>query len=137
MNTLYSSKHAEVIYYPEKKAAVITTKTEYLPMEVFQEMFSEISAQLKGKTIERLIFDKRSLKVFHQPSMEWYYNEWKPAMLKDYGLRKHYKLLPDDKLFRKSVDIGREKILMQAKEGSALKQLEIRYFDQLEDAYVA
>lgn len=68
-----------------------------------------IAEFLKEHQAKKLIFDKRNLRTFHQPSMEWYHVHWKP-LVAALGLTKHRKILPEDKLFRKSVEIGREKI---------------------------
>lgn len=128
------TKTATLYYAADKQAALIVTHAEYIPMEAFRELFENVTSLLQQKPVQKLVFDKRSMKVFHQPSMEWYYNTWKTKMLTSFGLRNHHKLLPNDALFRKSVEIGRTKILKQAAEGSALTQLNIRYFEELEEA---
>ncbi len=128
------AKVASLYYAAHQQAVVIVTKVEYISMDQFRELFSSVTSLIHIKRVQKLIFDKRSMKVFHQPSMEWYYTDWKTKMLANYGLRNHYKLLPNDMLFRKSVDIGRAKIQNAAPEGSLLKELNIRYFETLEEA---
>jgi hypothetical protein len=129
-----NNRLAEILYISERKTAIIITKAEYLPMDKFRELFEGLTIFMVKNPISTLIFDKRSLRVFHQPSMEWYYTAWKTVMLQKYGLRNHYKLLPQDSMFRKSVEIGRGKILASVAENSPLKQLNIRYFETLEEA---
>ncbi|EMR03917.1 hypothetical protein [Cesiribacter andamanensis] len=132
--TAETTRQADILFNARTKTAVIVTKTEYLPMDKFREIFDSLSVLFAKQPISTLIFDKRSLRVFHQPSMEWYYKEWKTVMLEKWGLRNHYKLLPQDSMFRKSVEIGRSKILSDLPSNSPLLQLNIRYFETLEDA---
>lgn len=132
-----NTRLAEILYKSDRKTAIIITKTEYLPTDKFRELFSTLTSFMEKQPVSTLIFDKRSLRVFHQPSMEWYYTEWKTVMLQKHGLRNHYKLLPQDSLFRKSVEIGRSKILAAVAENAPLKQLNIRNFESLEEALEA
>jgi hypothetical protein len=44
--------------------------------------------------------------------MEWYHIYWKEEMYR-FGLTSHRKLIPDDALFKESIDIGRRKILKE------------------------
>lgn len=136
-SSVLEDKLADITYCDISHTAIITTKSEYLPMDSFRELFSKLADFMKAQPVKKLIFDKRSLKVFHQPSMEWYYLEWKTVMLDKYGLRHHYKILPKDSLFRKSVEIGRNKILSNAQENSPLLQLNILYFESLDEALKA
>lgn len=64
---------------------------------------------IKSHGLQKTVFDKRALKVFHQPSMTWYFTEWKE---KQYalGVTKHIKILPNDFVFKNSDKIGRAKI---------------------------
>lgn len=105
-------RYATVSVHPATKTLVCTLKVEYVPIEKFQELFTEIGNIVKAEFIKKMIFDKRSLRTFHQPSMTWYHVTWKEEMY-NHGLKSYRKLLPDDTLFRKSVEIGREKILRE------------------------
>lgn len=83
---------------------------EYVPEQAFKELFEAITDLIKkAPSTTKFIFDKRSLRTFHQASMTWYHVEWKPKMLQ-YSLKTYRKVLPKDTLFRKSVEIGRNKI---------------------------
>jgi len=106
---LLKNDYCEVVCYPEQATVVATTKKRFIPEGEFKKLFMSIAEFLKTHQVNKLIFDKRELKTFHQPSMEWYHVHWKP-LVATLGLTKHRKILPEDNLFRKSVEIGREKI---------------------------
>jgi hypothetical protein len=112
--------------------AVVEATSTYIPIEQFKEVFNFISELIKEEKISKLIFDKRKLTVFHQPSMEWYFVEWKEKMFHE-GLATHRKILPTDEIFRQSVKIGREKINKMFPKGK-FHQLDIGYADTLEEA---
>jgi hypothetical protein len=111
---------------------VITATSEYIPINDFKEAFNHITALTKEEGITKLIFDKRNLRVFHQPSMEWYFIEWKEKVY-DLGLRTHRKILPDDPIFRQSVKLGREKIAEKFPNGK-YKLMDIQYAENLDSA---
>lgn len=114
------------------EVAIVEAAASYIPIEQFKEIFAAIGDLVKEKKITKLIFDKRKLTVFHQPSMEWYFVEWKEQMF-ELGLKTHRKILPQDEVFKQSVKIGREKIKANHPLGKYL-QMDIRYADTLEDA---
>lgn len=88
---------------------IVTATESYIPMQEFKEFFGKVGDYVKSNDVNKLIFDKSNLRTFHQPSMVWYHVEWKSVMAK-YGLSTYRKILPDDKLFTKSVEVGRNKI---------------------------
>lgn len=112
--------------------AVVEALATYIPIEQFKEIFMAIGDLVKKEKITKLVFDKRKLTVFHQPSMEWYFVEWKEKMY-DLGLKVHRKILPKDDVFRQSVKIGREKINSLYPNGK-FKLMDIGYAETLEDA---
>jgi len=112
--------------------AVVEALTTYIPIDQFKEIFNFIGELTAKEKITKLIFDKRKLSVFHQPSMEWYFVEWKEKMF-DLGLNTHRKILPADNVFRQSVKIGREKINTIHPNGK-FKLMDIAYADSLEQA---
>lgn len=112
--------------------AVVAATTTYIPMEKFKEIFNYISGLAKKEKVTKLVFDKTKLSVFHQPSMEWYFTEWKEYMY-DAGLRTHRKILPNDEVFKQSVKIGREKIKNSHPNGK-YNLMDIAYAGTLEDA---
>jgi hypothetical protein len=114
------------------KVAIVEATASYIPIEQFKEAFNYLGDLVKKEKITRLIFDKRKLSVFHQPSMEWYFVEWKEKMFND-GLTTHRKILPADEVFRQSVKIGRDKINKAFPNGK-FHQMDIGYSETLEDA---
>jgi hypothetical protein len=104
----------------------------YIPIEQFKEAFHAMEELIIKKKINKLIFDKRQLSVFHQPSMEWYFVEWKEKMA-DYGLVNHIKILPQDEVFCQSVKIGREQINKKYPQ-ARFRQLYIQNASSVEEA---
>lgn len=112
--------------------AVVEATSSYIPIEQFKEVFNYIGELVKTERISKLVFDKTKLSVFHQPSMEWYFVEWKEQMFAE-GLNIHRKVLPKDEVFRQSVKIGREKIHKIFPNGKYHK-MDIQYAETLEEA---
>jgi hypothetical protein len=126
-------KHAVIsIAETSKTVAIVEAKTEYIPIGDFKKIFEAIGDIVKEKGITKLVFDKRNLTVFHQPSMEWYFTEWKEQMFA-LGLKTHRKILPANDVFRQSVKIGRDKINKAFPQGK-FHQMDIGYAETLEDA---
>lgn len=126
-------RHATCYFAEDHKNTLIVQATSpYIPKTQFQELFIAVGQLVVLHNIEKLVFDKRSLKVFHQPSMEWYFLVWKEAMY-HHGLRVHRKLLPDNEIFRESVSIGRDKIKAMYPHGYYTK-MDIQYAESLEEA---
>jgi hypothetical protein len=126
-------KHAKIYLLPDRPGvAVVEATAGYIPLEPFKEIFSFIGELAEKKKISKLIFDKRKLSVFHQPSMEWYFVEWKEKVF-EFGLTTHRKILPLDDVFRQSVRIGREKI-SKAFPSKKFNQMDIQYSESIEDA---
>ncbi|MBC7919529.1 MAG: hypothetical protein H7Z75_00395 [Ferruginibacter sp.] len=127
-----ATQSGKVEYLPEGQTVILTFKGKFVPLPAFQNLLACVTALSRKEPVTKMIFDKSSLKVFHQPSMEWYHVEWKPEMLQR-GLRVYRKILPQDALFVQSVAIGREKI-MKNNPAFDLKQFDIQYCHDLEEA---
>lgn len=125
-------KNANIYLVKDTSTAVIEASGAYITMEEFKKVFSYMSDLIVEHGVKKLVFDKRELMVFHQPSMEWYFVEWKEKMF-DHGLKTHRKILPQDLVFRESVKIGREKINKTYPHGK-FHEMDIQYFETLEDA---
>jgi hypothetical protein len=126
-------KHATLfVVKTNEQIAVVRATSTYIPIDQFKDIFNFITELTREEHITKLIFDKRNLTVFHQPSMEWYFTEWK-EIASDLGLVVHRKILPNDEIFRQSVKIGREKINNTFPNGK-YKLLDIAYADSLEEA---
>ncbi|MBL7858671.1 MAG: hypothetical protein JNM57_13365 [Cyclobacteriaceae bacterium] len=126
-------KHATVsIARNDSNTLVVAATASYIPIDQFKLIFSHIGDYVKNEKVTKLIFDKRNLSVFHQPSMEWYFVEWKEKMF-ELGLVNHVKILPKDEVFRQSVKIGRNKINETYPDGK-FHRMNIRYAESLEEA---
>jgi hypothetical protein len=122
-----------VSYVASEKTMLVRAEERYIPRATFQETFNELLPLLDQYPSTKMIFDKRALKVFDQPSMVWYHLEWKPLAYAK-GVTRHVKILPDDPVFRKSVDIGREKIKREHPEFD-YQRYNIVYKENLEEAF--
>lgn len=126
-------KHAGIYLVDgHRNVAVVTATAAYIPLERFKEIFIHVSELAEQYKTAKLVFDKRQLSVFHQPSMEWYFVDWKEKMF-DKGLKIHRKILPQDDVFRQSVRIARAKIAASYPL-KKFNSMDIQYMDSLEDA---
>lgn len=126
-------KHAQVLkVVHEPEAVVVIATANYIPMDEFKSIFNFIDDLAGNSKVSKVIFDKTKLSVFHQPSMEWYFTDWKERMYKK-GCSTHRKILPQDKMFINSVKVGREKI-NKAYPEKVFHQLDIQYCDSIEEA---
>ncbi|MEQ9438601.1 MAG: hypothetical protein RIG62_06115 [Cyclobacteriaceae bacterium] len=128
----FDSRFARIAYHENTKTVLCELRAEYVPIEHFKDTFYRISELVKNGINEKFIFDKRALRAFHQPSMEWYFIVWKKEMYQ-YGLHRHRKILPQEPWFRKSVEIARKQIV-QTYPDSIIDKLDIQYCETLEDA---
>lgn len=119
--------------YKKDHSLICVCKSPYIPIEAFKEIFRKIEAVFEAdETLSNFIFDKRSLRSFHQPSMEWYFVNWKLSMLQKFGLERHYKILPDETWFKKCVEAGKHQIF--EKYGKAkFDPLHIEYIESIEE----
>lgn len=132
MNLEKSFNHADVFTVSGTQTAVVQATGDYITIDEFKSVFNYIGKLVMDKQIDKLVFDKRKLNVFHQPSMEWYFVEWKEEMF-NLGLKKHRKILPNDPVFRQSVKIGRENIDKTYPNGK-FHEMDIQYFEDLDEA---
>jgi len=115
------------------ECGLVTATSNYIPIKEFKSIFNYIECNLVPNFgIQKLIFDKRELTIFHQPSMEWYFTVWKERVY-DKGLYVHRKLLPNDPLFEESVKIGRESIERNYPHGK-YKLMDIKYAQSIGEA---
>ncbi|MFT6866650.1 MAG: hypothetical protein ACJA08_001485 [Cyclobacteriaceae bacterium] len=124
-------------YINEKEAAIaLVAETDYIPIKNFKQLFEMLSDEIESNPVyQKFIFDKRALRTFHQPSMKWYFMEWKTQMIQ-YGLTRHFKLLPDLGYFKKAVEAARKPLLKKYPE-EILSKLRIEYYDDVESALKA
>jgi O-methyltransferase involved in polyketide biosynthesis len=115
----------------ENSFIICESLTSYLPVEEFKEFFEQMTPIIKEHQISKFIFDKRSLRAFHQPTMEWYFVEWKQKLM-DSGLTVHRKILPDEGWFKKAVQAGRASI-EKSHPDFPFDKLDIQYFNSIDD----
>ena len=128
----FEEKYARVLINPDKGIVICELLADYIPIEDFKETFNQIGEKVKAGKYEKFIFDKRSLRAFHQPTMEWYFIHWKKDMLA-YVVKTHRKILPDEKWFEKMVQIAKNQIL-ETYPDNIIDQLDIKYCDTIEEA---
>jgi hypothetical protein len=129
---IYSGEFARVFHLPARYTAICVLTATYVPIADFKLLFYTIAEDIKRYQITRFIFDKRALRTFHQPSMEWYFVHWKQEMYK-HNLTTYRKLLPQDKWFEQAVMIGKAKILSSYPD-TIIPQLDIRYCQSIQQA---
>jgi hypothetical protein len=130
---IFKDKHAHIYYYPQQTIVVLTLASTYVPLEHFKNALNIIKELADQEKITKMILDKSALRIFHQPSMEWYHVIWKEEMLTK-GLSTYRKILPEDPLFETSVKIGREKIIKE-NPGFDLSKFDIVYCRTLQEAF--
>jgi len=128
---VYNDKYATLSYNQELALAICTADSEYIPINDFKKVFLAISELAETLKVNRFIFDKRKLRTFHQPSMEWYFAIWKPS-LKSKGLVNHYKILPDLEWFAKAVEAGKQEIFQKYGK-DILNGININYISSIEE----
>lgn len=133
LNAIKEFSHARVAIIGEKPEIIVVEGTsEYIPMRVFKTVFNFVHSLASNRKVSKVIFDKRSLTVFHQPSMEWYFNNWKTRM-QARGCSVHRKILPEDPVFVECVTLAREKLIAENPD-KVWQQLDIAYSNNLIDA---
>lgn len=125
-------QYAKILVSSNRRMIICELLADYIPIDDFKEIFGQIGDIVKAGTYEKFIFDKRSLRAFHQPTMEWYFIHWKKDMLA-YGVTKHRKILPAEKWFEKMVQIAKAQILQNYPE-NIISKLDIQYCDSIEEA---
>jgi hypothetical protein len=129
---IFEERDAKVFASQENGIVICELLSDYVPIDNFKSIFLRISEVIKQGGFTKFIFDKRALRAFHQPSMEWYFLHWKNEML-EYGVDQHRKILPAEKWFEKMVMIAKEQILKNNPD-NIIEKLDIRYCDSIEEA---
>ncbi|MFT5641360.1 MAG: hypothetical protein ACI9A7_001464 [Cyclobacteriaceae bacterium] len=124
-------------YVNEKEATIaLIAEADYIPIKNFKQLFEMLGDEIEANPVyQKFIFDKTALRTFHQPSMKWYFMDWKTEMI-HYGLNKHIKILPDLAYFKKAVEAARKPLLKKFPE-EILSKLSIEYADDIESAMKA
>ncbi|WP_224997953.1 hypothetical protein [Cesiribacter sp. SM1] len=133
LQQVFSNDYVAVYTDASKRVLVCQTLASYIPIHTFKASFLQCSGLIAKEGIERFIFDKRSLRAFHQPSMEWYFVNWKQEMYHEHGLRIHRKILPQEQWFQKCVEAGRHEIEQRHPE-NIFSKLDITYTGSIAEA---
>lgn len=128
----FEERYAKIFVNNREGMIICELLVDYIPIEDFKRIFQKISQIVKNGHFHKFIFDKRALRAFHQPSMEWYFLIWKKEVFAE-GIKVHRKILPDEKWFEKMVMIAKEQIL-NSSEDNIIDQLDIKYCNSLEEA---
>ena len=127
------TRYTKIYSHPVSQSLIIQVVNNFIPIDEFKKNFYACSEIIKAENLKKVIFDKRKMSVFHQPSMEWYFLEWKEEIADKYGVNTHRKILPDDNLFIQSVKIARKKI-DENYPNARYKQLDIQYVNSIDEA---
>ncbi len=128
-----TTQAGNVFVLPQEQIMICELTKEYVPIEEFKEIFEATVSFIKEYQIKKFIFDKQHLRVFHQPSMEWYFVFWKKEIY-DLGLKIHRKILPQNQqFFTLAVEAGRAKILEQYQD-TVIPMLDIQYKNTVAEA---
>lgn len=126
-------EYGKVFLLPEEKILICELTKEYVLIEDFKTIFTEMIDIIEKNNVKKFIFDKQNLRVFHQPSMEWYFVTWKKELYEK-GLSIHRKILPQDQpSFKLAVEAGRSKIMSEYTD-TVIPLIDIQYKTTLEDA---
>lgn len=131
--TVITKSYGKVFILPAQFVMICELTNSYTPIEEFREIFTETLALIDKHKIKKFIFDKQSMGVFHQPSMEWYFVHWKKEILAK-GLASHRKILPQNNMaFNMAVEAGRDKIMNEYTD-TVISQLDIQYKATIKEA---
>lgn len=124
--------YADIYLVEHQPVLVVEATSTYIPIAEFKNIFTKAVAVVQENEVHKVVFDKRALEVFHQPSMEWYFSTWKEELL-DHGVKVHRKLLPNDFSFRQSVKIGRMRI-SEKYNNLRTHEMDIQYVESIAEA---
>jgi hypothetical protein len=128
-----NKEYGKVFLLPDNQTMICELTKEYVSIEDFRTIFSEMVPFIEKHKIKKIVFDKQNMRVFHQPSMEWYYIFWKEEIYKK-GVSVHRKILPQDQIaFNLAVEAGKSKIMSEHKE-SIIPLLDIQYKTSIQEA---
>lgn len=130
----YEGEYGKIYTANEQNVIICEITKPYVPIDGFMALLKEKAKHIEDFGCDKFIFDKRELRGFHQPSMEWYYLTWKPEMYQKYGLAVHRKLFTTEDWFRKCIQAGRAEI-KRKDPGSIVHTLDIQVKESLHAAF--
>lgn len=129
----YSDEFGKIYTALDSNIIICELLLPYIPIDSFMALLKQQMTIIEMYGCDKFIFDKRAIRGFHQPSMEWYYLTWKVEAYQKYGLSKHRKLFTDEEWFLKCIEAGRAQI-KQKDPGSIVHTLDIKVCQTLEEA---
>ena len=129
----YADEFGRIYVGSDSNIIICEMLQAYTPIEDFMNLLKQQMDIIDMYGCDKFIFDKRAIKGFHQPSMEWYYLTWKVEAYKKYGLSKHRKLFTDEAWFRKAIEAGRAAI-KKKDPGSIVHTFDIKICESLREA---
>lgn len=125
---VYNSEQVNVLHVRAKNAVICQLNAD-INFALFKGALLEMGDFIEKHQIKHVVIDKRNMVTLHLPSMQWFYLDWMQQMYAT-GLRTLYKLLPNNTLFKFSLQMGKDKILA-AHPHLANTQLQIHYYNDL------
>ena len=132
---LAENRFIKLLYDAQNEAIICLPISDLVPTEVFKVFFLLAADEIKAKNAKRMVFDKRSLRLFDQAAMIWYYVELKPLIKVNTGMITYRKILPEDENFRLNVQIGK-KFIVQQNPDFQFADYDIQYVETLSDALI-
>lgn len=131
--TQYEDQTGKIYVSQQTQIFICEILLPYMPIEDFKNLLLQKGLLIKKFGCRKFIFDKRAIRGFHQPSMEWYYAVWKPKMQEKFGLSVHRKLFTNEEWFRKCVEVGRAEIRRKYP-ASTVHQMDIKMCETMREA---
>jgi hypothetical protein len=129
----YSDNFGKIYTCNDSNIIICELLLPYTPMDKFMALLQRKALIIQAYGCEKFIFDKRAIRGFHQPTMEWYYLEWKVEMYHKFGLAVHRKLFCQEEWFLKCIEAGRAEI-KRKDPGSIVHTLDIKVSRDLQEA---
>jgi len=129
----YADNFGKIYTGTDSNTIICELLLPYTPIEQFMGLLQKKAQIIQNYGCDKFVFDKRAIRGFHQPSMEWYYLEWKVQMFHKFGLAVHRKLFCDEEWFLKCIEAGRAEI-KRKDPGSIVHTLDIKVCQTLQEA---
>ena len=129
----FSNEWGTMYVCNDSNVIICSILQSYTPIDDFMSLLRQQAMLIETYGCEKFIFDKRAIRGFHQPTMEWYYLTWKVEMYQKYGLMTHRKLFTDEEWFLQCIKAGRAAI-KKKDPGSIVHTFDIKVCKTLQEA---
>ncbi|EAY31973.1 hypothetical protein [Microscilla marina] len=127
---IFVSEQVNILYLPSKDVIVCQLNAD-INITLFKEAILKMGEFIKQHQVKNLVMDKRNMVTLHLPSMQWFYLSWMEQMYKD-GLTTFHKILPNNELFKFSLQMGKDKIVADNPQVDPAK-VETHYYKNLHE----